>query len=58
MSVMIIIAMSDNIHVNTRPESFIGSMKGTMEIIGDILAPIDVQWEANAEDSNSPDDAP
>jgi len=55
---MIIIAMSDNIHVNTRPESFIGSMKGTMEIIGDILAPIDVQWEANAEDSNSPDDAP
>jgi len=30
------------------PESFIGSMKGTMEIIGDIVAPIDVNWEADA----------
>jgi prevent-host-death family protein len=30
-------------------ESFIGSMKGTMEIIGDIISPIDVKWEADAE---------
>jgi prevent-host-death family protein len=30
-------------------ESFIGSMKGTMEILGDIVAPIDVEWEADAE---------
>ena len=29
------------------PASFIGSMKGTMEIIGDIVSPIDVEWEAN-----------
>jgi prevent-host-death family protein len=29
------------------PVSFIGSMKGTMEIIGDIVSPIDVQWEAD-----------
>jgi prevent-host-death family protein len=29
------------------PLSFIGSMKGTMEIIGDIVSPIDVEWEAN-----------
>jgi prevent-host-death family protein len=29
-----------------QPESFIGSMKGTMEIIGDIVAPIDVKWDA------------
>jgi hypothetical protein len=56
---MIIIGMSDNIHVNKRRESFIGSMAGTMEIIGDILAPIDVQWEADAAtDANSPDPAP
>jgi hypothetical protein len=27
--------------------SFIGSMKGTMEIIGDIVSPIDVEWEAD-----------
>ena len=29
------------------PPSFIGSMKGTMEIIGDIVAPIDVRWNAD-----------
>ncbi len=32
-----------------RPASFIGSMKGTMEITGDIISPIDVEWEADAE---------
>ena len=31
------------------PESFIGSMEGTMEIIGDIISPIDEDWEAEAE---------
>jgi prevent-host-death family protein len=30
-------------------ESFIGSMQGTMEIIGDIVSPLDVKWEADAE---------
>ncbi len=50
--------MGDEIHVN-ESESFIGSMKGTMEIIGDIVASIDVTWEADgAEDANSPDVAP
>ena len=34
--------------VNESPETFIGSMKGTMEIIGDIVAPIDEKWEADA----------
>jgi hypothetical protein len=24
-------------------------MQGTMEIVGDIVAPIDVKWEADAE---------
>jgi prevent-host-death family protein len=33
--------------VNERLESFIGSMKGTMEIIGDIVSPIDEQWDAD-----------
>lgn len=27
--------------------SFIGSMKGTMEIVGDIMSPIDSGWEAD-----------
>jgi prevent-host-death family protein len=35
--------------LNERPVSFIGSMEGTMEIIGDIIAPIDVKWTADAE---------
>ena len=30
------------------PVSFIGSMRGTMEIVGDIVSPIDVKWEADA----------
>lgn len=34
-----------------RPTGFIGSMKGTMEIVGDIVAPIDVRWEADGETS-------
>jgi prevent-host-death family protein len=33
--------------INDSPASFVGSMKGTMEIIGDIVSPIDVQWEAD-----------
>jgi prevent-host-death family protein len=32
-----------------RPESFIGSMKGTMEIVGDIISPIDEKWDADAD---------
>ncbi len=35
--------------LDEHPESFIGSMQGTMEIIGDIVSPIDVKWEADAE---------
>ena len=52
---MMAIVMSHDIH-GKEPESFIGSMAGTMEIIADIVAPIDVQWEADA-DANSADDA-
>jgi len=33
--------------VNDRPPSFIGRMKGTMDIVGDIVSPIDVEWEAD-----------
>ena len=35
--------------IEERSDSFIGSMKGTMEILGDIVAPMDVEWEADAE---------
>lgn len=35
--------------LDEQAESFIGSMKGTMDILGDIVAPIDVKWEADGE---------
>jgi prevent-host-death family protein len=35
--------------VDQRPSSFLGSMKGTMEILGDIVSPLEVKWEADAE---------
>jgi prevent-host-death family protein len=35
--------------ITERPASFIGSMKGTMEILGDIVSPIEVKWEADGE---------
>jgi len=31
-----------------RTESFIGSMQGTMEIVGDIISPIGEKWDADA----------
>lgn len=47
--------MSENIPVNECPESFIGSMQDTMEIPGDIVAPIDVIWDADAPQMNDPE---
>jgi prevent-host-death family protein len=35
--------------LDDQPESFIGSMKGSMDIVGDIVAPMDVKWEADGE---------
>jgi prevent-host-death family protein len=34
--------------ITERSASFIGSMRGTMEILGDIVSPLDVNWEADA----------
>jgi prevent-host-death family protein len=34
--------------VDERPESFVGSMKGTMDILGDIVTSLDEKWEADA----------
>ncbi|HUD54907.1 MAG TPA: type II toxin-antitoxin system Phd/YefM family antitoxin [Terracidiphilus sp.] len=28
------------------PGDFVGSMRGTGEILGDIISPLDVEWEA------------
>ncbi len=30
----------------SEPGDFVGSMRGTGEILGDIISPIDVEWEA------------
>ncbi len=37
--------------IEERSASFIGSMKGSMEILGDIVSPIDVKWEAEDDSS-------
>jgi hypothetical protein len=50
---MINIGMRKNVPVNEVQGSFIGSMKGAMQIVGDIIAPIDVKWDA---DSTTPGD--
>lgn len=34
--------------VQERSSTFIGSMKGTMDIVGDIVSPLDVRWDADA----------
>jgi len=34
--------------VEDEPSDFFGCMKGTVRIVGDIVSPIDVEWEANA----------
>jgi len=49
------IVMSENLPMNERPESFMGSMQDTMEILGDIVAPIDVRWDADAPQMNDPE---
>jgi len=48
---MMKVAMNENVPVNEGPQHFIGSMKGTMKIVGDIVAPVDVMWSAEAEES-------
>ena len=35
--------------VQQRSSSFIGSMRGTMDILGDIVSPLDVHWDVDAE---------
>ena len=32
-----------------RPKSFFGADRGRMKIVGDIVSPIDVEWEAEAD---------
>jgi len=33
--------------VETKPPEVFGRMKGTIEILGDIVGPLDVKWEAD-----------
>jgi prevent-host-death family protein len=35
--------------VRSKPKSLFGLMKGRMEILGDIISPIDVRWNAMEE---------
>jgi hypothetical protein len=42
------IAMDEHDSATDRPLGFIGSMSGTMEILSDIISPIDEEWDADA----------
>jgi hypothetical protein len=55
---MMSIAMTENVPINESPESFIGSMKGTVEIVGDIVVPIGVKWGLDTEASGDPLEGP
>jgi len=46
---MIILMEEDTLATISLAESFIGSMEGSMEIIGDIISPIDEKWDADAD---------
>jgi len=37
----------ENETISPEYSGFIGSMRGTMKIVGDIVSPIDVRWEAD-----------
>lgn len=38
-----------------RPASLIGCMKGSVKILGDIIGPVDPDWEAEWEANNPPE---
>lgn len=40
-------AVAKLVPLDSQPPGFIGSMQGTMEIVGDIVSPVDVRWEAD-----------
>jgi prevent-host-death family protein len=35
--------------VRSKPKSIVGAMKGRIQILGDIISPIDVRWNARDE---------
>lgn len=41
--------VSKLVAVTERPKSIIGAMKGRIKILGDIISPIDVEWDAEKE---------
>jgi hypothetical protein len=34
---------------NEPQHGFVGSMRGTLEIVGDVISPMDVKWEAEGD---------
>ncbi|MBF8299557.1 MAG: prevent-host-death family protein [Dehalococcoidia bacterium] len=40
------IPVSELVPIRRKPKSLFGAMKGSVVIKGDILSPIDVEWEA------------
>ncbi len=40
------VAIAQLAPINRTPKTLFGALKGSMTIIGDIMSPIDVEWEA------------
>ncbi len=40
------VAIAQLVPINRTPKTLFGALKGSMTITGDIMSPIDVEWEA------------
>ena len=40
------VAVAKLVPVTGKPDTLVGALKGSITIIGDIISPIDVEWEA------------
>ena len=40
------VAVAQLVPVTRKPDTLVGALKGSMTILGDIISPIDVEWEA------------
>ena len=40
------VAVSQLVPATRKPDSVVGALKGSVTILGDIISPIDVEWEA------------
>ena len=42
------VPVAELVPAKRRPDELFGALKGSITILGDIISPIDVEWEANS----------